>query len=800
MALLAYTFWSTQQWLWLGSEVNRLQSEIAFRDIDHRMHLQKYLSSANGQPEGVVPPPSPPPSHESCSAPSLGQKKPKSSEAPEVHHSDLASRIARAAAGFLCVFIVLFVPLLSQYMDYFSDLLIKWGLWREERHFNTKYIAYRLDVWYSTKRYSKPVTLLGLTLLLVVLGTLSLFSVSSSDFYSSAWEAVAGVGLDWTFVSNANEHSVGGVSTQVRLVATATAVGGMLVTALMLGLVSEAIGEKMDDLKKGTSAVLETNHSLILGWSDKLLPIVKQLSLANESEGGGKVVILSERSKEEMERDIELQFSDDSLLGSEIICRSGSPLLLHDLHKVSASRARSIIVLAVGDSEESADARALRVLLSLAGLRDADGLLGHIVVELSNIDSYHLANLVGGDRVVETVVSHDIIGRLMLQCAMQPGLAAVWESILGFEGNEFYFKEWPELVGCSFKEAMTRFPDAVPLGIRTAADGKVHLNPPGDMEIGEGDELFVLAEDDDTYDLAPYDPRRLIVPTGPQTMINRCRHQVLFCGWRRDMESLVRLLDDIAREGSELFMLNQLTVEERERRLLDKGLDARPGKDLQNIRLRHVVGDIVNRKHLEQLPLESFDSIMILAGEGGIVDIDSRSLATLLLIRDIQQQRMKATQLIENLDTSEDPMAQEWMAGMKSASAHSAVISEILDTRTRHLIADTHISDYVLSNELVAMTLAMVSENQAVNALLGELFSSDGNEIYLRQSTYLIWPGEAISFAQVMSRGLMKSELVIGYRKAGDVVPTLNPTNKDEVIQWEEDDIFVVIAEDENGN
>ena len=51
-----------------------------------------------------------------------------------------------------------------------------------------------------------------------------------------------------------------------------------------------------------------------------------------------QVVILAERSKEEMEKDIELQFSHEDLLGTEIVCRSGSPLLLHDLHKVRARR------------------------------------------------------------------------------------------------------------------------------------------------------------------------------------------------------------------------------------------------------------------------------------------------------------------------------------------------------------------------------------------------------------------------------------------------------------------------------
>lgn len=68
------------------------------------------------------------------------------------------------------------------------------------------------------------------------------------------------------------------------------------------------------------------------------------------------------------------------------------------------------------------DARALRTVLSLTGVKE--GLRGHIVVELSDLDNEVLVKLVGGD-LVETVVAHDVIGRLMIQCARQPGLAQV---------------------------------------------------------------------------------------------------------------------------------------------------------------------------------------------------------------------------------------------------------------------------------------------------------------------------------------------------------------------------------------
>ena len=41
---------------------------------------------------------------------------------------------------------------------------------------------------------------------------------------------------------------------------------------------ADGIAEQMEDLRKGKADVLESSHSLILGWSDKLLPIVGPLS------------------------------------------------------------------------------------------------------------------------------------------------------------------------------------------------------------------------------------------------------------------------------------------------------------------------------------------------------------------------------------------------------------------------------------------------------------------------------------------------------------------------------------------
>ncbi|KAE8670185.1 putative ion channel POLLUX [Hibiscus syriacus] len=272
-----------------------------------------------------------------------------------------------------------------------------------------KRIAYMVDVCFSVYPYAKLLALLLATIFLIAFGGLALYAVTDGSLTEALW-------LSWTFVADSGNHA-DSVGIGPRIVSVSISSGGMLIFAMMLELVSDAISEKVDSLRKGKSEVIEKDHMLILGWSDKLGSLLKQLAIANKSVGGGVVVVLEERDKEEMEMDIaKLEFD---FMGTSVICRCGSPLILADLKKVSVSKARVIIVLASDENADQSDARALRVVLSLTGVKE--GLRGHVVVEMSDLDNEPLVKLVGGD-LIETVVAHDVIGRLMIQCALQPGL------------------------------------------------------------------------------------------------------------------------------------------------------------------------------------------------------------------------------------------------------------------------------------------------------------------------------------------------------------------------------------------
>lgn len=322
---------------------------------------------------------------------------------------NLPSKNLKNTAFFISLLLLSFPFLFIKYVDYVSNSR-RWHDTATEEVSLNKQLAYRVDLFLSVHPYAKPLALLVATLLLICLGGVALFGVTDDSLADCLW-------LSWTYVADSGNHA-NSEGLGPRLVSVSISFGGMLIFAMMLGLVSDAISEKFDSLRKGKSEVVEQNHTLILGWSDKLGSLLNQLAIANESLDGGIVVVMAERDKEEMELDIgKMEFD---FRGTSVICRSGSPLILADLKKVSVSKARAIIVLAEDGNADQSDARALRTVLSLTGVKE--GLRGHIVVELSDLDNEVLVKLVGQD-LVETVVAHDVIGRLMIQCARQPGLA-----------------------------------------------------------------------------------------------------------------------------------------------------------------------------------------------------------------------------------------------------------------------------------------------------------------------------------------------------------------------------------------
>ena len=246
--------------------------------------------------------------------------------------------------------------------------------------------AYRVDTFFSRPN-AKALLLLMITLVLVVTGGAAHWLAAAQEegsLLSSMWAA-------WRFITDGGDYDD---DLAPRVVGVVLVLSGMLFFALLVGLIGESIESRLEDLKAGKHRVIESGHTLVLGWSDKLIPLVKEIALSKASEGGGGVIVVlsSAHDKAWMDETVAEELPAEELEGTQIVCRTGDLVSIADLRKVSAADASSIVVLSDYSLEpDMADARTVRCVLALrAGIQTG----AQTLVELRDIDNRPTLELV----------------------------------------------------------------------------------------------------------------------------------------------------------------------------------------------------------------------------------------------------------------------------------------------------------------------------------------------------------------------------------------------------------------------
>jgi len=588
----------------------------------------------------------------------------------------------------------------------------------------------------------------------------------------------------WQFLNDGAAH-VDEPQGATRFSGWVISIAGIMVMSILTGFIIDFVMAVMEELRKGKSKVCEKDHCVILGWSEKIIDIMVEICSACEGmpdgTSGSCITILADtQEKSYMEEVIMDRFPPEVAKNSRFVVRHGSAMVASDLQKVAITDARAIVILCDESGEaDRADAAVLRVVLCVTAELDKSESGAHIVAEIRDVDSSRLLELVGGDRI-QTVVSHDIIGRLMINSVRQPGLAKVYEQLLGFEGDEFYVGPHPEATGCLFGDLGERFPGAIVLGIVTT-DDVVVLKPSMTRPVLEGEEIIVVAEDDDTFEYVP--SGKCTCPQGPGPQAEKeVKEKMLICGWRRDVRDMIMLIDDLSTKGSELHIFCALSEDERNDALTDSGFD---DSKLTSIKLIHHEG--WQRRHMDTLPLTEYTSCLIVADEAKEDDplsSDSQCLSTLLLVRDCM---LKAYGM--------DPKSPEDIESIKSKVP---ILTEILDARTTETVAEapslTQLSDFVQSAAMVSRGIAMVEEEDSVNAILNELLGGEGQALEVLPASLYVRENEKLSFMQLSKRVHDHDAVCLGYQTqpAMTVEDTvMNPRDKERAKTW--DGLFLII-------
>ncbi|OQR93702.1 ion channel [Thraustotheca clavata] len=581
-------------------------------------------------------------------------------------------------------------------------------------------------------------------------------------YYEAVWQS-------WLYFSDrANQQYA--YTTIHRIIAACFSFGGFIFLDVVIGIIVGGIRAKLKRLRSGRSRVVEVNHALVLGWSSRSITFIKELCKAFERSGGGCIVFLINNQKDAMEDEFQRHIRPHELRHTRVVFRSGNALAPSQLHRVAIQAARSVTIFASDEHVDKSDAMILRFMLCLRTIPEWEG---HVIADVGDIDNEPLLKLVGGSKF-HSVVSHDLIGRLLVMCGRVPGVAKVYESLFGHNNVFLYCDAAPQAaIDIEFGKLQTHLPNAVAIGIRDIR-GDIHFNPPCERIIALGECLILLAKSSG-YKIEKDGVETSLLqeewskPSNPKKAEKQI---ILICGWRRDIRDMLIKLDGLCPFGSEIHLFNEFDVNERNDTLFEAGLDP---SLLHNVTLVHLLGNPAIRRHLTMISLQKYDYFMVVTDSNRETDIlasDSHVLATVLLLR-----------------TEEISQA----ARMGIAVFRKPCIAEILDPRTQKTIVSnksiSESAEFVHSTEMVTRILAMVAHNEALHSIIDELLSGRGPSFDIVPASRYCCNQESLSFYQLNQRAQYFNEIICGYQHSKVI---LNPPEKHLQKQWESTMLIVI--------
>ena len=633
----------------------------------------------------------------------------------------------------------------------------------------------RAATWSDTLRYrfentlsAGPIAIIGwlavvsLSIVLLAAAVLALLGIS---FDPSAREGTGFVEAAWNLLMRTFDAGTmaGDTGWPLRIVTLLVTLGGIFIVSTLIGTITSGMEASIDEMRKGRSRVVETNHTLILGWSPTIFAILSELVIANENQQNPRIVILADHDKVEMEDEVRSKLSNTK--NTRIVCRRGSPLDLDDLELVNPHEAKSIIILS--PAVENPDTHVIKSILALTNNPNRRPEPFHIVAEILDAKNMEAAELVGGDEAV-LILSADVIARMTAQTCRQSGLSIVYQELMDFGGAEIYFKEEPALVGHTYRQALARFQTSTLIGLFTAAK-EVLVNPPMERTVDPGDQMIVISEDDDTIFLTPppasaaHADRLPSVVSAPPAA---CVERTLLIGWNSKAETIIRELESYTTSGSEVIVL---AADEEVGRIVQQ-LQARLARQT----VRFVQGDTSERSTLEAINPTGFHHIILLSNtEVDVQEADAKTLITLLHLRKLSEE----------------------------ASRRFSIVSEMLDVRNRALAEVAQPDDFIVSDKLISLLLTQISENKHLDKVFKDLFDPEGSEIYLKPIQNYVAPGQPVDFYALVESAAARGQTAIGYRvqslanrsdRGYGVV--INP-DKAAQVKFSADDKLVVLAE-----
>jgi len=595
----------------------------------------------------------------------------------------------------------------------------------------------------------------GPFIVIAYLGGLTLFVVFVVALVATLTEVTFGGGLNHNFTEDLWQSMLRVLDSgtfaadgpwPTRVLALLVTLAGIFLAGSLIGLIANAVDQRVEELRRGRSAVIEEGHTLILGWSPQVPRVIAELVIANESAADASIVVLCRADKSVVEDTIRERVPDCRT--TRVVCRNGDPASPDDLERACIATARSIVVVRDGDG----DAGVVKAILAIRAL-DPDLAQCHVVAELCDPDNARTVRAVTRGRVL-TISSDDIVAEVTAQACQQSGLAAVFADLLDFDGAEIYFASVPEVAGRTYAEVQLAFEHSSVIG-RLMPNGAVELNPPAATVISADDKVIVVAEDDSA--IAYTGVLDVTAPTVPAAGGGGRPMRVLIVGWSTFGTKVLQQLDEFLPAGSTIDL-------QVDRDLIDPSTIEAVA--LVNARLGVHPGRGGPEDLLALGALEPFDQVVVLAYRDALAtdDADARTLLTLLTLR---------------------------MVWPVSNDTHVRIVAELMDQKNLAIATPVGVDDLIVSDALASLMIAQLAERAELQAVFEDLFDPQGAVVELRPAAQLV-PPTPLSFATVVAAAAAQEASAFGYRHAASGEVVVNPPKSTMLTLADDDQVLVI--------
>lgn len=564
-----------------------------------------------------------------------------------------------------------------------------------------------------------------------------------------------------------------------RMVSTWLTVSGYVVfLGALVAIMTQWLNARMRQLESGLTPVATRNHVVILGWSNRTLPVVGEILqssgrvqrfLANRHASRLRLVILCDQVTPWHAQALR----DEPAIGKrgrQIVLRTGTPLVMDDLERVDCRNAAAVIVPSGGAATTlSADMATLKALLSLANQPGTGAApLPYVVAEIQDPRKVTVARR-AYPGPLEIISGNSLISRLLAQNLRHRGLSRVYGELLSHRvGCGIYVREQPDFAGRAFADLQGHFSRAIVCGVVRWEEGRFvpYLNPPAAFELRAEDRLVYVARDyDDTAvrgaiaQASAAGQARTEPPAGlAAAQLHRQPQRVLILGWNSKVATLAHELDTYTGEAFDLTLVSMVSERARQNILEEQGT-------LIRVKCRHIEADYALEHELRRLEPYRFDNVLLASSERMATgeEVDTRAVVAYLLLEELLEGQSASPQLILEL---QDP-GNETLLGRRQA-------------------------EVMISPLILARMVAQVALRRELRAVFDELFTAGGPELVYQSADSYGLAGITRRFGELQTAVRARGATLLGiYHTSRDALE-LNPAGSDTMTLTADDQLVVM--------